>query len=335
VAKDRALIRVGTDEHSRQYVGDPRQVDHPRIAAGYRANPTHSHAASGQSTPRREVVWRPYDRKVAKQPAVREVHVATGVTLRYLEQGDPSGTAILLLHPWGESLRCFDRLIALMPPSFRVLSLDQRGHGGAEKPVGGYELAAFAADVEAFMDAVDVAAAVLVGSSSGGYVAQQVALARPSRVTGLVLVGAPRSLHGRPPFADEVERLTDPVDPSWVRKSLTWFPRFHDVPNWYIEDRVRDGLRLPAHVWRDTLTGLMTALAPTDIGTITAPTLIIWGDSDDLLPGEDQRQLAAAIPGSRLVVYEDTGHLVLWEQPDRVATDLTAFVEGLETAATG
>jgi pimeloyl-ACP methyl ester carboxylesterase len=271
---------------------------------------------------------------VAKQPAVPEVHVATGVTLRYLEQGDPSGTAILLLHPWGESLRCFDRLIALLPLSFRVLSLDQRGHGGAEKPVGGYELAAFAADVEAFLDAVDVAAAVLVGSSSGGYVAQQVALARPSRVTGLVLVGAPRSLHGRPPFADEVERLTDPVDPSWVRESLTWFPRFHDVPNWYIEDRVRDGLRLPAHVWRDTLTGLMTALAPTDIGTITAPTLIIWGDRDDLLPGEDQRQLAAAIPGSRLVVYEDTGHLVLWEQPDRVATDLTAFVEGLETAAT-
>jgi pimeloyl-ACP methyl ester carboxylesterase len=272
---------------------------------------------------------------VARQPVVRKVRVATGITLRYLEQGDPAGTAVLLLHPWGESLRCFDRLIALLPPSLRVLALDQRGHGGAEKPVGSYELAAFAADVEGFMDATDIAAAVLVGSSSGGYVAQQVALDSPSRVTGLVLVGAPRSLHRRPAFADEVERLTDPVDPSWVRESLTWFPRFHDVPAWYIEDRVRDGLRLPAHVWRDTLTGLITALAPTDKGTVTAPTLIIWGARDALLPGEDQRQLAAAIPGSRLVVYQETGHLVLWEQPDRVASDLTAFVEDLETAATG
>jgi len=261
--------------------------------------------------------------------------VATGVTLGYVEQGDPSGTAVLLLHPWGESLRCFDRLVGLLPASLRVLALDQRGHGGAEKPVGGYELAAFAADVEAFMDAADVGAAVLVGSSSGGYVAQQVALDSPSRVAGLVLVGAPRSLHGRPAFVDEVERLADPVEPSWVRRSLTWFPRFHDVPSWYIEDRVRDGLRLPAHVWRDTLTGLITALAPTDTGTITAPTLIIWGDRDDLLPGEDQRQLAAAIPASHLVVYQDTGHLVLWEQPDRVATDLTAFVEDLATTATG
>jgi rifampin ADP-ribosylating transferase len=272
---------------------------------------------------------------MAKQPVVREVQVATGVTLRYLEQGDPSGTAVLLLHPWGESLRCFDRLVALIPPSIRVLSLDQRGHGGAEKPAGGYELAAFAADVEAFMDAAQLATAVLVGSSSGGYVAQQVALDSPSRVTALVLVGTPRSLHGRPPFADEVERLTDPVDPNWVRASLTWFPRFHDVPTRYIEDRVQDGLRLPAHVWRDTMTGLITAPVPTDTGTITAPTLIIWGDRDNLLLGEDQRKLAAAIPRARLVVYQNTGHLVLWEQPDRVATDLTAFVAGLEPAATG
>lgn len=239
----------------------------------------------------------------------------------------------MLLHPWGESLRCFDRLIPSLPPALRVLSLDQRGHGGAEKPVGGYDLGSFAADVEAFMDAVGLDAAVLVGSSSGGYIAQQVAVDAPDRVTGLVLVGSPRSLHARPPFADEVERVRDPVDRAWVRESLTWFPRRHDVPDWYIEDRVHDGLRLPAHVWRDTMTGLITAAAPTEQGTITAPTLIISGACDDLLPGEDQRQLAAAIPGACLVVYRDTGHLVLWEQPDRVAADLTTFVRGLETAA--
>jgi rifampin ADP-ribosylating transferase len=272
---------------------------------------------------------------VARQPVVREIHVATGVTLRYLEQGDPSGRVILLLHAWGESLGCFDRLIPLLPASARVLALDQRGHGGAEKPAGGYELSAFAADVEAFLDAVGVTAAVLVGSSSGGYVAQRAALDHPTRVSGLVLVGTPRSLQARPAFADEVERLTDPVDPSWVRGSLTWFPRFHDVPDRYVDGRVRDGLRLPARVWRDTLTGLVTATAPTDTGTITAPCLIIWGERDELLPAEDQLRLAAAIPGSRLVTYPDTGHLVLWEQPDRLAADLIAFVDGLGSAVGG
>jgi len=177
------------------------------------------------------------------------------------------------------------------------------------------------------MDAVGLASAVLVGSSSGGYVAQQVALDSPDRVAGLVLVGSPRSLHGRPAFAAEVERLDDPVDPAWVRGSLTWFPRLHDVPDSFVEARVQDGLRLPAHVWRDTLRGLCAAPVPTETGTISAPTLIIWGDHDDLLPRADQQAMAAAIPGSRLVVYDDTGHLVVWEQPERVATDLTAFMK--------
>jgi rifampin ADP-ribosylating transferase len=190
-------------------------------------------------------------------------------------------------------------------------------------------VADFAADVEAFMAAMGLRSAVLLGSSSGGYVAQQVALGIPHRVTGLVLVGSPRSLQGRPPFADEVDRLTDPVDRAWVESSLEWFPRFHDVPDWYIKDRVDDGARMPAHVWRQALAGLITARPPTETGTITVPTLIIWGARDELLTWEDERALASAIPASRLVVYEDTGHLVLWEQPERVASDLADFVESL------
>ena len=193
----------------------------------------------------------------------------------------------------------------------------------------GYTLVELADDVDAFMDAIGLSSAVLLGSSSGGYVAQQVAVGHPHRVRGLVLVGSPRSLRGRPPFADEVDRLTDPVDRAWVRASLEWFPRFHDIPGWYVEDRIDDGLRMPANVWRKTLIGLSTAVPPTETGTITVPTLIIRGDRDDLLVQQDQEALAVAIPGSRLVVYNDTGHLVLWEQPQRVASDLIDFVTSL------
>ena len=74
---------------------------------------------------------------------------------------------------------------------------------------------------------------------------------------------------------------------------------------------------------------MCTAVPPTETGTITAPTLIIWGERDGLLSRDDEEALAAAIPGSQLVVYDDTGHLVLWEQPERVANDLTDFVTGL------
>jgi pimeloyl-ACP methyl ester carboxylesterase len=263
---------------------------------------------------------------------IRRVHLATGVTVSYLEQGDPQAVAVLLLHAWVESSGCFDRLLQAVPPALRVFAMDQRGHGDADKPADGYALVNFADDIEAFMDAVGLQSAVLLGSSSGGYIAQQVAIQVPHRVGGLVLVGAPRSLQGRPAFADEVDRLTDPVDPTWVEESLTWFPRYHDVPDWYIKDRIRDGVRVPAHVWMASLAGLMAAVPPSESGTITAPTLIIWGERDELLPPEDGYLLAAAIPASRLIVYEDTGHLVLWEQPERVATDLADFVAGLSVS---
>ena len=93
-----------------------------------------------------------------------------------------------------------------------------------------------------------------------------------------------------------MDRLTDPVDRGWVKASLEWFPTFHDIPQWYIEDRVDDGVRMPAHVWHDALAGLATARPPTEAGTIRAPTLIIWGGRDELLQWEEQESLSAKIP---------------------------------------
>jgi pimeloyl-ACP methyl ester carboxylesterase len=265
-----------------------------------------------------------------QEAAVMRVTLSTGVTLPYVSVGPASAMPVLLLHAWGESRRSFAQLMAALPDSVHAVAMDLRGHGEADRPSTGYSLTEFADDVVAFMDSVGLPSAVLLGSSSGGYVAQQVAVAHPHRVSGLVLVGSPRDLHDRPSFADEVEALSDPVDAAWVRESLTWFPRFHRVPEWFIEDRVRDGVLLPARVWRDTFYGLCNAQPPTDVATITAPTLIVWGEQDQLLSREQQEQLAGAIAGSRLLAYESTGHLVLWEQPDRVARDLTDFVELLQ-----
>ncbi|MET4134833.1 pimeloyl-ACP methyl ester carboxylesterase [Pseudarthrobacter sp. PvP090] len=263
------------------------------------------------------------------EPEVRILRLSSGITVPCLVQGSVDARPLLLLHAWGESRRSFDRLVPLLT-GFRVYAPDLRGQGDADKPADGYSLAEQARDAAAILAALDVQRAFVLGSSSGGYVAQQLAVEHPELVAALVLVGSPLSLRGRPAFTDEVDRLTDPIDEDWVRKSLSWFPLLHAVPRWFIEDRVQDGLRMPAHAWKRILEGLRAAEPPTESGTIHAPTLILWGAHDGVLPRRHQEALAARIAGAELKVYPDVAHLVLWECPAHVAEDATAFLGSVD-----
>jgi pimeloyl-ACP methyl ester carboxylesterase len=254
------------------------------------------------------------------------LRLATGIATGYTESGDPDGRpALLLLHAWAESRRSFALLAPRLPGWLRTVAIDLRGHGDADKPLTGYDLPTLAADVVAAMDALELTDVVLVGASSGGYVAQQVAVDHPRRVAGLVLAGSPRDLRGVPQFAAEVERLRDPVDPGWVRTFSEGFPHA-TVPDWYLEQAVADALRLPAEVWRATLSGLSESRPPTDVGEITAPTLVISGGTDTLLSRDQTAALVSALPHARWIEYPEAGHLVLWDQPERLAADIAAFV---------
>lgn len=232
-----------------------------------------------------------------------------------------------MLHAWVDSRRCFDRVMAGLPEPIHAFAFDQRGHGDAPEPSDGYALRDFAEDVGAFMDAVGLDAAVLAGASSGGYVAQRFAVDHPGRMLGLVLVGSPRSLRGpRPPFADVVAGLDDPIDPAFARE-LSEGMVAREVPNAVIATLCEENLKASARVWRDAFAGLLAADPPLDTGRISAPTLIIWGGRDSLLPRDDQEAMASEIPGARLVVYPDVAHLPVVEAPERVAADITALCE--------
>jgi pimeloyl-ACP methyl ester carboxylesterase len=258
------------------------------------------------------------------------VHLAVledGLELPYVEQGDADGVPVLLLHAWLDSRRYFDQLLAALPERIHAFAFDQRGHGDATKPADGYGLRDFADDVGAFMDAVGLHAAVLAGASSGGYVAQRFAVDDPDRTLGLALLGSPRSLRGpRPPFADVVATLEDPVDAAFVRE-LNDGMLGREVPESIVEVLCRQNLKVPARVWRDAFEGLLAAEPPLDTGPISAPTLIAWGARDALLPRADQEAMAAQIPGARLVIYDGVGHLPVIEAPERVAADLSALCD--------
>jgi pimeloyl-ACP methyl ester carboxylesterase len=250
-----------------------------------------------------------------------------GRELPYVQRGDPDGVPVVLLHAWLDSRRCFEQLTAVLPEWIRAFAFDQRGHGDAAKPADGYELRDFADDIGAFMDAVGLDRAVLVGASSGGYVAQRFAVDAPGRTLGLALLGSPRSLRGpRPPFADVLATLEDPIDAAFVRE-LNEAMVACEVPEVVMATLCEENLKVPARVWRDTFEGLLAAEAPLDTGRISAPTLILWGARDSLLPRADQESMAVEIPGARLVIYADIGHLPVIEAPERVAADLTTLCD--------
>lgn len=257
------------------------------------------------------------------------LRLATGITTVVRERASTHrNPPVVLLHSWAASRRSFAVLQPLLSPQFHTLAPDLRGHGDADKPPTGYDLATLAGDVVALLDAVEVPRAVLLGASSGGYVAQQVAVSAADRVAGLVLAGVPRDLGGRPPFADEVERLSDPVDRAWVRRFQAGLTDLDRLPPWYVELMVDDALRLPAAVWLATLQGLIASPPPTEVGPITAPTLVISGGRDALLPRGETAALVGAIRGAEWIEYPGVGHLVLEEEPAQLAADAAAFLAG-------
>lgn len=255
---------------------------------------------------------------------IRRVQLASGLQLTVSELG--VGVPALLVHAWGETHRTFDRLAPRLAARFRLVAPDQRGAGGSDKPAEGYTLRQMAEDLVDLLDALDVTSSFVVGTSSGGYVAQQLAIAHPSRVQGLVLVGAPRSLAGAgDPFGKALDALHDPVTVDDVR-SITSAIIFHQpVPADFLARQEQAALTIPSHVWRQTYTALRTATPPTDTGQIHVPTLVISGAADDMLPRSDIDHLNDKIHDARLRSYEHTGHMVLWEQPQRVADDILSF----------
>lgn len=265
------------------------------------------------------------------RPRFREIRVSTGVRLHYAQQGDPAGRPVILLHGWSDSWHSFSLVLPRLSERHHVYALDLRGHGGSDRPASGYAMADMAADVLAFLDAKGIGAAVVVGHSMGSLVAQQVALAAPDRVTGLVLVGSGPTGRNEviPGLEPDVSALADPVDEAFVREfqaSTVHAP----VPADFMEEVIRVSRGMPARVWRAVLAGMLDAPRFEGVSARRLPALIIWGERDAIFSRSEQDGLLAALPGAVLRVYRETGHAPHWERPARFADDLELFFGDLD-----
>ena len=261
--------------------------------------------------------------------------LSTGLQVHYAEHGNRAGETIIFLHAYVDSWFSYSRVLPLLSPEYHAFVPDQRGHGDSEKPECCYTADDYAADVDAFMEAVGIQKATLVADSSGGLIAQRVVLDYPQRVSRLVLIGSPTTLVNNEAVRELGEGLLagleDPIPPEFVREFV--LGTIHDpLPEGFLARAVSQSLKVPARVWRDYWEGVVLTVDDTArLHEIGAPTLILWGEQDALLPREEQEWRAAVIPDATLKVYPETGHLAHWVRPEWVVRDLGAFLK--ETAA--
>lgn len=178
------------------------------------------------------------------------------------------------------------------------------------------------------LDELDVGRAVLGGHSGSCLVARRVALDRPERVAGLFLEAAPTTLRGHERLtefvASVVSELQDPIDAEFARSFVADTSAAGLHPD-LVERLVDDVLRVPATVWKEMFESLLHYDDTAELHGLSVPTMLIWGDHDELVPTAMQEQLLHLVPRSQLTVYPNAGHTPRWEQPERFAADLATF----------
>ena len=275
--------------------------------------------------------------KYATPPSKFQV-LPDGTRVHYRDRGPHEAQVLVLLHGSDSSLFDWEEWSKALSDKFRVISVDLPGHGltGAVRS-GNYSEAGMTEFVRAFADKLGIRQFALAGNSMGGGVAARFAEMYPDRVTHLIVVdgySAGMSVAGRLPLAYRLARI-----PVLNRILLKLTPRLvvEEGLNKAVArkailtddmiDRFWDFLRMegtrPATLQRFNLKPDTYVRDHTK--AIAAPTLILWGAEDHMLPVTDARAWEKAISCSKLIVYPATGHLPMEEVPDRSAADVRAF----------
>lgn len=277
------------------------------------------------------------------------------VDIHYVEAGSAEAPLpIVLLHGFGASTFSWRQQLTLLGDRGRTVAFDRPAFGLTSRPMpeewtgdSPYSLQANADQTVALMDELGIDKALLIGHSAGASVAVLVAAQHPDRVAGLVLEApAVYSQHETPsvvrgllhtPQARRlgpllVRRIAGPGSDDFIRSA------FYDST--VVTAGVLAGYRLPlkASDWDRALWEF--SIAPqTDVAAVLngvkAPTLVIAGTQDAIVPLPDSRRVASALPSARLVEFEKTGHIPHEERPAQFANEVFRFLDELPEASCG
>ena len=275
-------------------------------------------------------------------PETRFARVSDQVTLAYEELGDAGATPLLLIAGLGSQLISWHEPLCemLAERGLRVIRFDNRDSGLSTHMDGPYSLEDMAADAAGLLDVLGIESAHVVGISMGGMIAQALAYEHPERVRSLVSLmsttGERAASQPTPAAREALMRPRSTTPDEAEERSLDWI-RVVGSPGLFDEELVRQRARTaferdsdPAGFQRQ-LDAIYAARDRTGrVREITAPTLVIHGALDPLIPPEAGRATAAAIDGAQLLVIEGMGHDMpppLWP---KLAEAMAAHVHDVE-----
>ncbi len=258
-----------------------------------------------------------------------------GLRLHVRDEGPRDAPALVLIHGFGASLQTWDEWAADLATDHRVVRFDLPGHGlTGPDPTGDYSLDRTAAVLGELLDTLGMERATLIGNSLGGLTAWMYAADHPDRVDRLVLI-AP----GGFPLAGQVYGQAAPVPPTF--KTMRYilpesgikasFAPLYGDPSKLDAATIRrywDMLRAPGvrQALVDRLEDFVLEDPVPRLSRIEAPTLLMWGGRDIMVPPAHAAKFADALPNEELVTYPDIGHMPMEEDPARTLKDLRAFL---------
>jgi pimeloyl-ACP methyl ester carboxylesterase len=287
-------------------------------------------AASTAVAPRLEIDLNAFD------ASKKKVALPNGESLAYIDRGERSGPAVVLIHGYTDSARDWAPMLPYLSKRYRLILVDIRGHGQSSKPECCYTRFDFAYDIKLLLDALGVQKADIIGHSLGSIIAQTFAEYWPERTAHVVLIsstgGSPPDGPKKPPqfdFAAEIRKLKEPIEAD-SPFMIAWWDSPTPVDPDFIRRQRKDAAGIPLGVWLAVLDqGLPPNLYQELQGSLPrlkAPTLLIWGGKDPIMEEDARRSLRNALPAAQVKIFDDLGHNPFWEDPRGVAAAVNGFL---------
>ncbi len=224
--------------------------------------------------------------------------------ISYIDEG--AGECILVLHGWGASIKSVRPIINLLTPHFRVISLDMVGCGDSDEPQRAYDLADYADLVHALCGHLGVRECAVIGHSNGGLVALRLNEEKKLKITKNILIDA-TGIRRKKSFKTKCKILSFKA-----AKALCLFPLWKSAGEKRVA-KMRDRFssedyKNASPIMRATMSKLLSHDMSHMMGSISAPTLLIWGDKDTATPLYIAHEMEKRIKDCGLVVLQGAGH---------------------------